>query len=132
MFRYVLSYAAPVIAGAALDFVWLGVVAKPLYQSSLGHLLATRPNFIAAGLFYLVFGVGVMVFVLLPHLDGAWGKTLITAALFGFFTYAVYDFTNLATLRDWPVAITVIDICWGIFISLAATAFGKFVLDRIA
>ena len=128
-----LAYAATTAALLALDAVWLGLVAQPLYQRSIGHLMADQPNLAAAAVFYALYPLGLMRFAVLPHrLDSAIGPTLSAAALFGFFAYATYDLSNLATLRDWPVGLSLIDIAWGSVVSMASAAAGKLALDRFS
>jgi len=98
----------------AVDMVWLGVVAKGLYRRALGPLLSPKVNWVAAGLFYLLFIGGLLVFAIRPALlQGAPLKALGLGALLGLISYATYDLTNLATLKDWPVIVTVVDLCWG-------------------
>ncbi len=136
MSKYVYAYLAAAIVMIALDVLWLGVVAKPFYARGIGHLMADKPNFIAATLFYLMFAVGIVYFAIAPHIADAewsgWRQTLISAALFGFFAYATYDLTNLATLRDWPVSVALADMAWGTLASVVAAASGKFAIERIA
>ena len=117
----------------ALDIVWLGVIAKPFYQQGIGHLMAERPNIAVAALFYLVYAAGLVIFVVVPGGETAgWGRTLTMGALFGFFAYATYDLTNLATLRDWPAGLAALDLAWGTFVSAASVAAGKAVVDHYA
>lgn len=133
MTRYLAAYIATAAAVATLGLLWLGVIAKPIYQQALGHLLAERPNFVAAALFYLVFAMGLMFFAMVPNESSpAWGKTLVAAALLGLFAYATYDLTNLATLKNWPIGVTLLDIAWGGVISVMAAAAGKLVLNQLA
>jgi uncharacterized membrane protein len=40
-------------------------------------------------------------------------RALVYGALFGFFAYAMYDLTNLTTVRDWPLVVTAVDLAWG-------------------
>jgi uncharacterized membrane protein len=116
-----------------LDMLWLGVIAKPIYQQGIGHLMADKPNVPVAVLFYALFGLGLVVFAVLPAGPApGWGKTLGMAALFGFFAYATYDLTNLATLKQWPISLSVIDMAWGTCISAAAAAGGKALMDWAA
>ena len=130
MSRFLAAYAATMITVLAIDLLWIGVIAKPLYQAGIGHLMAAQPNLVAALLFYLLFPLGLMLFAVLPGAGGAWGRTVATGALFGFFAYATYDLTNLATLKDWPLSLSLIDIAWGSLVSALASAAGKGALDR--
>jgi uncharacterized membrane protein len=96
-----------------IDMIWLGVVAKGFYRHHLDYLMGPI-NWPAAIIFYLLYIVGILIFAVLPALDAAsLQKAIVMGALFGFFAYATYDFTNLATLKDWPIMVTVVDIIWG-------------------
>jgi uncharacterized membrane protein len=121
---YLKLYLLTVPVFFAIDLVWLGVVAKGLYQKNLSHLLSPTVNWPAALLFYLMYIVGILLFAVRPALEAdSVAKAALWGALFGFFTYATYDLTNLATLRDWPVKIVVIDIAWGaVLCTLVASA----------
>lgn len=130
MNKYVAAYAGTAIAMVALDMLWLGVIAKPLYQQGIGHLMAEGPKVGVAVLFYLLYAVGVVIFAVSPQRDGSsWAVTLTMGALFGFFAYATYDLTNLATLRDWPLRLSLIDVVWGTLVTAAAAAGGKAAMD---
>ncbi|UCH09626.1 MAG: DUF2177 family protein [Fidelibacterota bacterium] len=120
MAYYLKLYTATLVAFFAIDMVWLGLVARTFYRKYLGFLLASSPNWIAAVIFYLLFILGILVFVVLPGLkDDSLSTTLLRAALFGLVTYATYDLTNLATVRDWPLLVTVVDLIWGTVLSMA-------------
>ena len=128
----VIAYVVVVLAIALLDLLWLGVIAKPLYMRGMGHLMAEQPNFVAAALFYLVFAAGLMVFVLLPSgAQAGYAKLAITGALFGFFCYSVYDLTNLAVLKDWPVGLSIIDVAWGTLVGGVSVVAAKAVLKLL-
>ena len=121
------------IVMVGLDMLWLGVIAKPIYQNGIGHLMADQPNVPVAVLFYALYGLGLVVFAVLPAGPApGWAKTVGMAALFGFFAYATYDLTNLATLKQWPIGLSVMDMAWGTCISAAAAAGGKALMDRVA
>jgi len=108
------TYLVAFIVFFLIDIVWLTVVARKLYQQELGFLLSDKPNWFAAALFYLVFLAGVVFFVINPALGkDSWKYALFTGMLFGFITYATYDLTNLATIKNWPLKITIIDLIWG-------------------
>jgi uncharacterized membrane protein len=132
MSRYFFCGIASLFTMAVLDAIWLGLVAKPLYASGIGHLFAAKPNFVAAVAFYLIFSAGLTVFAVMPHeADPGFASTALRAAMFGFVCYATYDLSNLATLKDWPVGLSVIDMLWGSALSAVAATVGKAVLDRI-
>lgn len=102
----------------AIDMVWLGLVAKNFYSQQIGYLMKTNVNWIAAVLFYLLFIAGVVYFVLTPALEkNSLSVALWSGALFGLMTYATYDLTNLATIKDWPLLVTVVDLIWGMTLS---------------
>jgi uncharacterized membrane protein len=125
MTYYLKLYFATLIAFLAIDMVWLGVVARTVYQKYLGFLLTPTINWIAAVLFYLLFVLGILVFVVVPGLENNSLKvTLLRAALFGLITYATYDLTNLATVKNWPVLITVMDMAWGTVLSVVVSYVG--------
>lgn len=122
---YIKLYLATLVAFFAIDMVWLGLVARTFYRKHLGYLMAPHPNWLAAVIFYLLFILGVLVFAVLPGLeDNSLKVTLLRAALFGLISYSTYDLTNQATVKDWPVIVTVIDLAWGTFVSVAVSAIG--------
>lgn len=121
--RYLIAYVTALLAMGVLDALWLGVIAKDLYRDAIGHLLADEVHIGAAVAFYLLYAGGVVVFATVPALKAASAvRALGQGALFGFFAYMTYDLTNLATLRDWPLRIVVIDIGWGAFLSACTAA----------
>jgi uncharacterized membrane protein len=124
---YIKLYFATLVAFFLIDMVWLGLVARTFYRKQLGFLLAPTTNWIAAVLFYLLFILGILVFVVVPGLqDNSLKATLLRAALFGLVTYATYDLTNLATIKNWPLLITVVDLAWGTVLSIAVSCVGFF------
>lgn len=111
---YLKLYLLTIPVFFAIDLLWLGVIAKDLYQKNLAHLLSPMVNWPAALLFYLIYIVGILLFAVRPALAAqSLSQAALWGALFGFFTYATYDLTNLATLRDWPITVVVVDIAWG-------------------
>lgn len=98
----------------ALDAIWLGVVSVGFYQEAIGHLLAPKPDFVMAAIFYVIYLAGTYYFAVRPALKARRVKTaLLSGSFFGFVAYATYDLTNAATLRDWPAYMTVADLVWG-------------------
>jgi uncharacterized membrane protein len=111
-------YGIALVVFLAIDMVWLLVISKDLYAKELGYLMAPTVNLVSALIFYLLFIVGLVVFVIQPALTSKSIKDLVTkAVLFGLVTYATYDLTNLATIKNWPLLITVIDLIWGMTVS---------------
>jgi len=122
MAYYLKLYLATLVAFLAIDMVWLVVVARTFYRKYIGFLMAPSPNWLAAIIFYLLFVVGILVLAVLPGLEANSLKTtLLRGALFGLIAYATYDLTNLATLKDWPVIVTVVDMIWGTALSVAVS-----------
>jgi uncharacterized membrane protein len=125
MADYIILYLVILIAFFVVDLIWLGLVARSFYRKHLGFIMAPRPNWVAAITFYLLFVFGVVFFVVAPGLEsGSLGTTLLRAALFGLITYATYDLTNLATLKDWPVIVTLVDIVWGVVLCVSISLVG--------
>ena len=130
MTKYFAAYAATAVVMIAIDLVWLGVIAKPLYRDGIGHLMSDSPNLAAALLFYLMFPVGLMIFAVAPNATSSeWMSTLVAGALFGLFTYATYDLTNLATLKGWPIGLAVLDVAWGTFVSSVSALAGRWAMN---
>jgi len=97
-----------------LDAIWLGLVAPRFYQSQIGFLLRETPNWYAAGLFYLIFITGLTIFVVTPAIrKDSLRESVWKGALFGIVTYSTYDLTNLATIENWPLIVTLVDLAWG-------------------
>lgn len=106
-----------------IDGLWLTKISPKLYKDNIGHLLADKPNLVAAGLFYLIFLIGLLVFVIVPALNkGSLSYALFFGALFGLVTYATFDLTNQAVLKGWPVKITLIDLAWGTLLCAIVSA----------
>jgi uncharacterized membrane protein len=114
MMEFLKLYALTVPVFFLVDMLWLGIVARNFYRNQLGALLRPEVNWPVAILFYLVFIAGILFFAVLPARESnAFGRAVLLGALFGFFTYATYDLTNLATLKNWPGIVTIVDIIWG-------------------
>jgi uncharacterized membrane protein len=133
--KYVLLYLATVPVFFAIDLVWLGLVARDFYRDQLGPLMADQILWPVAILFYLLFIAGLIIFAVAPALErGGRTRALVLGAAFAFFAYATYDLTNLATLRDWPATLAVVDIAWGTVLggTVATVSFliGRRIVDR--
>ncbi len=110
----ILLYLATAIIFFAIDMLWLGVVAVAFYRTHLGYLLTPEVDWIAAIIFYLIFIAGLLLFAVYPAIEeGSLLRAALLGAAFGFVCYATYDLTNQATVRDWPLIVTLVDLAWG-------------------
>ncbi|MBN2268112.1 MAG: DUF2177 family protein [Acholeplasmataceae bacterium] len=123
MAQFFKLYGVAFVLFLIIDLIWLGVIAKNLYQNQIGSLLKTDTNWTAAIIFYLLFIGGLVFFAIQPSItsETLW-KAMLYGALFGFITYATYDLTNLATLEGWPIKITIIDLMWGSFLGASTSS----------
>jgi uncharacterized membrane protein len=112
MFIKLFIIALPVFF--VIDMIWLVLIAKKFYQEQIGFLMKPDINWFAAIIFYLLFIAGLVIFVISPAVEKhSWVHAIMFGALFGLISYATYDLTNLATLKDWPLLVTVVDLIWG-------------------
>lgn len=116
----------------AIDMVWLGLVARNFYRGQIGALLKTDFNWVAGVSFYLLFIAGLVFFVIEPAVkSGNWTSALVVGALFGLMTYATYDLTNLATLKDWTLTITFVDMAWGMVLAASVSTVTYFIATKL-
>lgn len=131
--KLIISYLLTTVVFFAIDMVWLGFIAKNLYRKYLGNFLSDKVNWTAAIIFYLLFITGIFYFSILPAIEkNSLAKAVISGALFGFFTYATYDLTNLATLKNWPIRIVFIDIIWGALLTGLVSTAGFFIVKWVS
>ena len=131
MFKWLAAYFSMIVLMLVVDVIWLSVIAKPIYQQGIGHLMAAKPNLLFATLFYLVYVFGLLRFAIKP--TRAWTgvkQTFFAGASVGLLVYASYDLTNLALLKDWPLDLALMDIVWGTLLSGITASVGKLVFDR--
>ena len=130
MFIKLFLIALPVFF--VIDMVWLVLVAKRFYQEQIGFLMKPNINWFAAIIFYFLFIAGLVIFVISPAVEKhSWIHALIFGALFGLITYAAYDLTNLATLKDWPLLVTVVDLIWGTVLASSISLITYFIANKI-
>lgn len=131
MFIKLYAIALPVFF--AIDMIWLGLVAKNFYRGQIGSLMKSDINWVAAITFYLLFLVGLVFFVIAPAVEkGSWVYALGIGAFFGLITYATYDLTNLATLKDWPILVTLVDMAWGSILGATVSVVTYFIATKIS
>ena len=131
MFIRLYAIALPVFF--AIDMFWLGIVSKNFYRDQIGSLLKTDVNWVAAITFYLLFIVGLVVFVITPAVEkSSWMHAVMFGALFGLVCYATYDLTNLAVAKDWPLLVTIVDLVWGAVLAASVSTVTYFIASAIS
>jgi uncharacterized membrane protein len=127
--EFIKIYITAFLSFLAIDAVWLGVIAPRFYRKYIGHLMAENANLFAAGLFYVLFIAGLTMFVIQPAIkEASWLVALTRGAFFGLVTYATFDLTNQAVLKNWPWTVTLVDMLWGTVLaaSVALTSYAIF------
>jgi uncharacterized membrane protein len=131
--KYAIYYVSVLVVCAAVDFIWLSTTTSRLYQPVMGDMLAPQPRLPAAVAFYLLYALGVTIFVGAPALKtGKWSNATVYGALFALFCYMTYDLTNQATLRNWSIVLTLSDIAWGMFLTALSATVALFVTRAVA
>ncbi|QBP42410.1 DUF2177 family protein [Paenisporosarcina antarctica] len=132
MGKNVRIYVITLLVFFLVDIVWLAFISTNLYEEHIGFLLKEDVNWLAAGIFYLLYIAGLIFFVILPALEkNSWTYALFAGGFFGLITYATYDLTNLATLKDWPIFITFVDLLWGTFLNAATAIITFYIVSKI-
>lgn len=127
MLPYIAAYGFTALVFFALDFVWLSTMGATFYKARMGDLMLAQPNLAVAGLFYLVYVGGIVFLAIAPALSqSSWTYALIAGAVLGLVAYGTYDFTNLATLKNWSVSMSLVDLAWGTGLTALAASAGYF------
>lgn len=128
-----IAYISAALVFFGLDFVWLSRVAIGFYRSQIGETLRDRPNMLAAGLFYLFYIAGIVYFAVLPglHKDSL-AVACLNGALLGLIAYGTYDMTNLATLKNWSLSVSIVDMLWGTVLTALSASAAYWVVSRFA
>lgn len=131
--KHLVAWAAAFLVLLVIDMLWLGVVARNMYQQAMGDLMSPQPRLAFAAVFYLLYPVGLLIFAILPGTEAqSVARAALLGGLFGLFCYGTYDLTNLAVVRNWPLGLSFIDIAWGAFVSGVAAAAGALALRWFA
>lgn len=132
--KYVIAYGGTAAVLAVLDAVWLTFAGRLLYRPAVGSLMMESGFRLAPAIvFYVLYVLGVVIFAVSPALkSGQWTTAVLMGGLFGFFCYATYDLTNMATLKVWPLKVTLIDLAWGVFLTATAATVGFLAAKRFA
>jgi uncharacterized membrane protein len=133
LLKYLGIYFSFLITLIVVDLIWLLGIAKNLYRSEMGDLMASDPKLLAGLAFYLLYALGVCIFVIIPALSKqSWMHALLYGALFGLFCYMTYDLTNLAVIRDFPTRLAFIDIAWGSLVTATSSVIAYWVGNRLS
>lgn len=132
MLRYVVAYAATAVIFFAIDFLWLSN-AVGFYRERLGELLLDKPNLGYAAGFYLLYVGGIVMLAVVPALNaGSWSNAALAGAVLGLVAYGTYDMTNLSTLRNWSLTVSLVDMAWGTALTAVSATGGYFVTRWLA
>jgi len=123
------SFLATIIPLVVVDGTYLFTIGGTFYRNYIGHLMSPSVSFLPVGIFYLIYTAGILALVVLPALKSGQGigMTFLMGAILGFVAYSAYDLTNQASLRDWPVIVTIVDIAWGAFVTGTASALAVWI-----
>jgi uncharacterized membrane protein len=130
--KWIIAYIAAAISFGVLDALWLRWALPNFYRPNIGELLADNARLAPAAVFYLAYIGGIVWFAVRPALVNGLGSAALNGALLGALCYATYDLTNQATLKVWPVQVTVVDILWGGFATCVAATCAAFVAQKLA
>lgn len=132
MGRTLKIYSITLLIFFLVDIVWLAFISRKLYEVQIGFLLAENVNWVAAGIFYLLYIGGLVFFVILPAIEkNSWTHALFAGSFFGLITYATYDLTNLATIKGWPIFVTVVDLMWGTFLNATTALLTYYIVGKM-
>lgn len=131
---FLLSFVTSLLSLTVIDAIWFKLIAKNFYTKHIGHLMADNVNLMPVVLFYPIYAIALSLLVIIPtvSLGGSLGKAFGLGALLGLAAYSAYDLTNHATLKGWPLSVTVIDILWGMFITGSVAAIAVFVIKHFS
>ena len=129
---YVVAYIATAVVFLGLDAIWLSRIALGMYRQELGSLLLEKPRLPIAGAFYLLYVAGIVILAIVPALsDGGWIRALLMGAVLGLVAYGTYDITNLSTLKNWSLTVTLADLAWGTALTAVSATAGYFAVTLL-
>jgi uncharacterized membrane protein len=133
LFKTLMLYFSTLAACFGIDLIWLSLMNSRFYKPHLAGLMSDKVNWLPAILFYFLFIMGMLVLVVLPAVDrGSWIRAMLTGGLLGMVAYATYDLSNLATLKNWPVILTIVDILWGTILSAVVASASYFIAKALS
>jgi len=121
--KVVILYFSTLAICFVIDIIWLGFMNSRFYKPQLAGLMSDKVNWLPGILFYVLFVVGLLLLVVMPAYNNeSWVSAILLGGLLGMVAYATYDLSNLATIKNWPVVVTIVDIIWGtVFSAIVAT-----------
>jgi len=126
----ILSYIATLIPLMGLDALWILVLAKKFYAEHMGFLFSSQVNFVPIAFFYPIYSIGVLLLAVLPAINSnSWVEALWRGAVLGLMAYGAYDLTNHATIANWPLVMTLVDIAWGITVTALTSLIAYFIIN---
>jgi uncharacterized membrane protein len=126
-------YISTLAVFLGIDLMWLILMNSRFYRPQLAGLMSDKVNWLPAILFYLLFIIGLLLLVVLPAVDrGSWIRAMLLGGLFGMVAYATYDLSNLATIKNWPVVVTIVDIIWGTALSAILASISYFIARALS
>lgn len=128
--NFIKPYLVTLFVFLSIDMIWLGLVAKNFYSSQIGHLMTPNVNWLAAVVFYLLFAAGLLIFVISPSQNQPILQLALLGGFFGLISYSTYDLTNLATLKDWSLVVTIVDLIWGTVLSATVSVVAKLIISK--
>lgn len=124
-----IAYVSALIAFLLIDYIWISKIAMAFYREQMGHLMLDTPRLGVAAAFYLLYVAAIVVFAVNPALEKQqWLTAAFYGGLLGLVAYGTYDITNLATLKDWPMIVTLVDMIWGTALTAATATISYFVV----
>ncbi|MEL0102645.1 MAG: DUF2177 family protein [Gammaproteobacteria bacterium] len=124
---YIKLFLTSFLTFLILDAIWLGLIAKGFYAKQLAMYLTDDVIWSSALIFYIIFNIGLLVFVILPAIEkGSYAILVFYSLLYGLVTFATYDLTNLATIKEWPLIVSLVDIAYGMFVAFSASSIAFF------
>ncbi len=130
--RYIALFLITTGIFFAIDMLWLGVIAKNFYREKLSFIFTGQVNWAAAIIFYLIYIAGILYFAILPEIHtGNWKMVLLNGAILGFLCYATYDLTNMATIKQWPLTVVIVDIIWGTILTGSVAVISYLTATRL-
>ena len=115
----------------ALDIVWLRFATQSVYAPEIGALLRAKPNIPAAAAFYVLYLLGVVIFVVQPAFEqGSAMRALTYGALFGLVAYGTFNLTNRAVMRGYTTRIAIIDMAAGSLITATTSCLAVWIALR--